>query len=97
MPSETTQPVEVPRMRLACLVFACITLMAVACGMQSEDTTTPRPTYTPYPTFTPEASPTTGSPTEIAGQESPPGEYVEIGGRRDWFLREFPGLFTDGR
>ena len=78
--------VEVPWMRLACLAFACITLLAVACGLTSGDTATPRPTYTPYPTLTPETSSTTGSPTEVAGQESAPGEYAEVGGRRDWFF-----------
>ena len=75
-----------PRMRPACLIFALIALMAVACGLPTGDTVTPRPTYTPYPTFTPETSSTTGSSTENRGQESAQGEYVEIGGRRDWFF-----------
>ena len=66
-------------------ICALVTLMAAACSLPTGDTATPRPTYTPYPTFTPEAS-TAGSPTEMEGQESAPGEYVEIGGQKDWFF-----------
>ena len=76
------------RMKFIHAAFAFTTLLVLSCGLPGGDAPTPRPTYTPYPTLTAEMPSVASGRTESASQNSDLGEYVEMGGQKDWFFGE---------